>query len=331
MRAIPGGTVKPNLDHCTGVRPAKARSVTGLLGYVAAIAMAFPAATLAAQEQAWPVRLKQDMVRLGLIEWRLRTAAGNACATLAADPGMTIDDRRAYDRKDWPLLARSVGLREDPVVTGLVAGGPAARAGLLPGDAILSVGGQHVATIIERRKAGALVAEALVEEIAASDSTQSVAMSVRRNGETLQFQIQPARHCAARLVLVTNGGVDAHSDSHNVAISTGLMAFARSDDEIALAAAHEMAHIMLHHRKGGGIAARRRMEDAADSLGLRLMRCAGYDGEKALGLFQRLGAGDWLGFLRAPTHRSFGKRVARLRTELTGAACPVELPDGHAG
>ena len=73
------------------------------------------------------------------------------------------------------------------------------------------------------------------------------------------------------------------------------------------------------------------MEDDADSLGLKLMRCAGYDGEKALGLFQRLGSGDWLGFLRAPTHRSFAKRVARLRSELAGAACPVELPDGHAG
>ena len=242
-----------------------------------------------------------------------------------------IDDRRAYDRKDWPLLANTLGLRDDPVVTGVIAGGPAARAGLRAGDEILSVGGQSVAAIIERRKAGPLVAEALIEEIADTGGPAPIAMAVRRNGETLQFRIQPARHCAARLVLITDRGVDAHSDSHNVAISTGLIAFARSDDEIALAAGHEMAHIMLHHRKGGGIAARRKMEDDADSLGLRLMRCAGFDGEKALGLFQRLGSGDWFGFLRAPTHRSFTKRVARLRAELAGAACPVELPDGHAG
>lgn len=317
------------------IRDRKRRAATMLLGAVAMLALSSPVSTMAApgqdQPQAWPVRLKQDMVRLGLIEWRLRTAAGNACPTLAADAGLIIDDRRAYDRKDWPLLAKTIGLQDDPQVIGLVGGGPAARAGLREGDAILAVGGQSVTSIVDRRKAGALVAEALVEEIAASDPGQPVAVSVRRDGAMLQFRIQPAMNCAARLVLVTNGSVDAHSDSRNVAISTGLIAFARNDDEIALAAGHEMAHIMLHHRKGGGIAARRRMEDDADSLGLRLMRCAGYDGEKALDLFRRLGSGDWLGFLRAPTHRSFGKRVARLKTELAGAACPVELPDGHAG
>lgn len=294
-----------------------------------------PAATIAAQgpekAQAWPARLKQDMVRLGMIEWRLRSAAASSCSLLAADVGLIIDDRRAYDRKDWPLLSRTIGLQDDPLVIGVVGAGPAARAGMREGDEILSIGGQSVAAIIERRKAGLLVAESLVEEIAGFDPGQPMAFSVRRNGETMQFPVQSLRHCAARLVLVTNGAVDAHSDSRNVAISTGLIAFARSDDEIALAAGHEMAHIMLHHRKGGGISARRKMEDDADSLGLRLMRCAGYDGEKSLALFQRLGSGDWLGFLRAPTHRSFAKRVARLRAELAGAACPVELPEGHLG
>lgn len=332
-------------DSAARKRLANPRAKNALFAAVAVLALSSPAAsspaasspaaTIAAQgpekAQAWPARLKQDMVRLGMIEWRLRSAAASSCSLLAADVGLIIDDRRAYDRKDWPLLSRTIGLQDDPLVIGVVGAGPAARAGMREGDAILAVGGQSVTAIVERRKAGALVAEALVEEIAASDPAQPAALSVRRNGEMLQVRIQPARHCAARLVLVTNGSVDAHSDSRNVAISTGLIAFARNDDEIALAAGHEMAHIMLHHRKGGGISARRRMEDDADSLGLRLMRCAGYDGEKALDLFRRLGSGDWLGFLRAPTHRSFGKRVARLKTELAGVACPVELPAGHAG
>lgn len=293
----------------------------------AMVAVPFPAARLAAQNQAWPVRLKQDMVRLGSIEWRLRRAAENSCESVAADIGITIDDRRAYDRKDWPLLATSIGLLEDPVVTSVVADGPAARAGLRAGDAIVAVGGQSVATIIERRKAGPLVAEALIAEIAGASGGASAAvpLAVRRKAETLQYRVQPVRHCAARLVLVTDRSVDAHSDAQNVAISTGLMAFARSDDEIALAAGHELAHIILKHRKGGGISARRLMEDDADSLGLRLMHCAGYDARRGLGLFLRLGKNDWLGFLRAPTHRSFAKRVARLQAELPDLSCPVSF------
>lgn len=311
------------------------RALAGLMAFVVALAMISPA-TIAAESshvaaQEWPVPLKKDMVRLGLVEWRLRGAALNTCAALAADAGLTIDDRRAYDRKDWPLLARTIGLREDPVVTSVIAGGPASRGGLREGDEILSINGQSVGAIVERRKAGVLVAEALIEEIAASEPDHPITIAVRRARATQQIRVQPVWHCAARLVLVTDGGVDAHSDSRNVAISAGLITFARNDDEIALAAGHELAHIILRHRKGGGISARRQMEDDADSLGLRLMHCAGYDAGNGLGLFQRLGKGDWLGFLRAPTHRSFAKRVVRLKAELPGLTCPASIEMQHRG
>ncbi|MGV3512581.1 MAG: M48 family metalloprotease [Novosphingobium sp.] len=303
------------------------RRVRKLLSCAAAIVMTVVpcyGVGLAAPDQAWPLRLREDMVRLAAIEWQLRSAAADSCPAHAADTGLVIDDRRAYGRNDWPLLAKTLGLQDDPVVIGVVAGGPADRAGLREGDAILSIGGKTVATIVERRRAGPLVAEALIEEIAESGTDASpLAIAVRRKGETLQYRVKPARHCSARLVLVTQRGVDAHSDSRNVAISTGLIAFARNDDEIALAAGHELAHIILRHRKGGAISARRLMEDDADSLGLRLMHCAGYDAARSFGLFQRLGKGDWLGFLRAPTHRSFAKRVARLQSELPGLSCPV--------
>lgn len=305
---------------------ARLRKRLGGAAVLAGFLLAFESGSLAAEDQPWPIRLRQDMVRLGKIEWRLRSAAGQSCPALSADIGVTVDDRRAYDQSNWPLLAKTLGLQEDPLVTGVVAGGPSGRAGLKEGDAILSIGGKSVATIIERRKAGPLVAEAIIEEIAEIGTNASrVDLAVRRKGEALHYQVRPARHCSARLVLVTQRGVDAHSDSRNVAISTGLIAFARSDDEIAFAAGHELAHIILGHRKGGTILARRRMEDDADSLGLRLMHCAGYDAAGGLGLFKRLGKGDWLGFLRAPTHRSFTKRVARLQTELPKLSCPADF------
>lgn len=297
--------------------------------YPLALLLALGGTAQAATDLAWPVRLRQDMARIAQQEWQLRQAAGALCPTSARDSGMLFDDRRAYADSDWPLLARTLGMGARPVIAAIATDGPADRAGLQLGDEVVAIAGQPVEAIATRRKAGALVGEALLDEIAETPGDEPIAFDVLRAGKLQHLQVRPVRHCAARLVLVTDRGVDAHSDARNVAISTGLVTFARSDDEIALAAGHELAHIILRHRKGGGISARRSMEDDADSLGLRLMHCAGYDPAKGLGLFQRLGKGDWLGFLRAPTHRSFAKRVARLQAEVPDLACPVSVGSLH--
>jgi hypothetical protein len=307
------------------------RSAIVALLVATAAAMPLPRPAVAAQATAdWPVRMRHDIALLGRIEWRLREAGGQACSTKGADIGVSIDDRRAYDRRDWPLLERSVGLRDTPMLVDVAPDSPAARAGLHVGDEILAVNGENVDAIVHRRTAGALVADVLLEEIAAADADALLRLSIRRDGRAMDVAVLPVRHCAARLVLVTDRGVDAHSDARNVAISSGLLALASNDDEIALAAGHELAHIILGHRKGGGISARRRMEDDADSLGLRLMHCAGYDPVRGLGLFRQLGKGDWLGFLRAPTHRSFAKRVVRLEAEVPALSCPVGVIAGHS-
>ncbi len=286
-------------------------------------ALVIPAA---AQDVPWTVRLRQDMARVQQVEWRLRQAADGLCRQNAADIGVAIDDRRAYAKKDWPLLAQTLGMGEWPVVVSVAHDGPAARSGLLPGDEIVAIAGVPVELIVARRNPGPLVAEAMLEEIAAAAPDQPIAVSVRRGGVgggvATDILITPVRHCAARLVLETDSSIDAHSDTRNVSVSTGLVTLAQNDDELAMAAAHELAHIIHGDRKGSGIGKRRRMEDAADSLGLQLLHCARYDAARGAMLFDRLKARDWLGFLRAPTHRSFGKRLDRLNREIPLLTCP---------
>lgn len=270
----------------------------------------------------WPLRLRADLARVAALEWRLRDAAGNSCPARIFDAGLAIDDRRAYARRDWPLLQSTVGLGELPVVVGVATGGPAERAGLRPGDELVSISSEPVDAIIARRGASALAADALLDEIGAAEAGEDLTVDVRRGGVSMKLSLHPVQHCATRLVLFTDRGVDAHSDTRNVAISTGMLAFARTDDELALAAGHEFAHVINGDRRGGGITKRRNMEDAADEHGLRLMGCAGYDRARGLTLFERLGANDWLGFLRAPTHRSWKDRIARLRAMPATGPCP---------
>lgn len=272
---------------------------------------------------AWPLLLRSDLARLGRVEWRLRAAAGNACPRTASDAGLVFDDRRAYGRRDWPLLATTLGMGQFPVIAAVAPDSPAQVAGLHEGDEILGIGGWPVAEIIARRKATALVADALLDEIASAEAGRDLAVEVRRGGQALSLVVRPVAHCAARLVLFTDRSIEAHSDDRNVAISSGMLAFARSDDELALAAGHELAHVIHGDRRGSGIATRRQMEDGADELGFRLVTCAGYDRIRALSLFERLRAKDWLGFLRAPTHRSWSDRVGRLRAMTGEGVCPI--------
>lgn len=284
------------------------------------------AAAAQGAELPWPVRLRQDLDRIAQIEWRLRSAAGNACPANSADIGIVFDDRRAYDKRDWPLIDRVLGMRERTVVAAVAVGGPAELAGFMAGDEIEMIGGETVPDISARRNAGQLVADALIDEIAAYPQGASIEFVIWRDDAMLTLRVRPVTHCAARIVLVAKRGIDAYSDQRNAALTTGLVTFARNDDELAMAAGHELAHIINGDRRGAGISRRRAMEDAADDLGLRLLRCAGFDPGQALLLFHRLGKRDWLGFLNAPTHRSYGKRVERLQAQVSVAPAALQCP-----
>lgn len=301
-----------------------ARAGAAFVAFAVAVTAPLPLWRLSAHAAAeWPMRVRQDIVRLAEIEWRLRDAGTAVCGAIKSDLGIAIDDRRAYDQRYWPLLATTIGLREFPVVVGVVPNTPASRVGLREGDELLAIDDASTNAIIQRHDGKTPAADAIIDAIASTPLRASLKLKIRRNGNVFTFAVTPISHCAARLVLITDDNVEAHSDDRNVAISSGLIAMARNDDEIALAAGHELAHIILQHQKGSGINTRRRMEDEADLLGLRLMNCAGYTPSRGFELFRRLGKKEWLGFLRAPTHRSFAKRVYRLESEVPKLACPV--------
>lgn len=305
-------------------RPDRFRLSAFAIPLVAALIGALQAPAFAnAPDDIWPALLRRDLARAGLVEWHLRGAAGAACPRQTADIGIVFDDRRAYQKRDWPLLKSKLGIGEHPVVIGVAPGSPADLGGVQAGDEVFAIGGTPVETIISRRNAGALVADALLEEIGQSPANAALAIDLRRNGALLRVTVMPVAHCAVRLVLFTDRKIEAHSDTRNVAISTGMLAFARTDDELALAAGHEFAHVINGDRRGAPVKVRRMMEDAADALGMHLMECAGYQRGAAITLFERLEKRDWLGFLRAQTHRSWKARTDSLRALPSPLVCPV--------
>lgn len=270
----------------------------------------------AAQDLQWPVRLRLDIERVAQIEWRLREAAGARCPGTIADIGASFDDRAAYPASDGDLLRQTVGLGIDPVVAAVVVDGPAWRAGVRAGDAVLSLNGESARKIVDSRQVGEPAQDALLIVISTQPDDRPVSLGLSRNGTTQEVKVSPARHCNIRVVLETDRSVDAHSDSRNVAVSTGLVTLASNDDELALAVAHEFGHVINGHRKTSSLTQRRAMEDVADIAGAQLATEAGYDLTRGVNLFHKLARRDILPFLRAPTHRSYAARIKRIQETL---------------
>ena len=83
-----------------------------------------------------------------------------------------------------PELAQTFGVPSERgvIITGVLGGGPAAQAGIRPGDVITAVGGQPVRTVSE-----------LLTRISALPPGQAVAFAVQRRSDSVQVSVTPAQ------------------------------------------------------------------------------------------------------------------------------------------
>ena len=83
-----------------------------------------------------------------------------------------------------PELAETFGLQqtEGVIVTGVLQGGPAAKAGLKPGDVIARVAGQEVGNVSE-----------LLTRIAALPPGQNARIDIVRRNQAMSLEVVPAQ------------------------------------------------------------------------------------------------------------------------------------------
>jgi predicted Zn-dependent protease len=170
-----------------------------------------------------------------------------------------------------------------------------------------------------------LLADEIEKRIAAAPGGERFGLLIRRKGIEHRLAVQPAMLCAARYVLKTEADKIAYTDGEEIAIPVGLIRFSANDDELALIAGHELAHIVARHGKPRNLAERRRMEDQADALGAALAHCAGYDIGLALHFWERSDRQQATRWLRKSTHRPAADRAARLEDLRSSLTCPVRL------
>jgi hypothetical protein len=224
--------------------------------------------------------------------------------------GFTAKNRYSYPGEFNEAAHVAFGMGERLQVTGILAGSGAAKAGLRVGDGLVSTSGKALPT----GPTALASAGAVFGPIIATKS--SLPLTVDRNGDLRDVNVPVTRACAFGIELGNVDSINAYADGNRILVTRGLIAFTRSDNELAFVVAKSMAHNMLGHAAmqrnaatigdiidslgsvhpdtsmligSGGIKAMPvELDTSADRLSLYLLARAGYDISDAATFWKRL-------------------------------------------
>ena len=321
-------------------RLALAASLSLLLAAHAAFGQSVPAPT-------GQSTLRQADLRVGAVAYRIALAGRPLCSQPHPLTGLLFHHLGEYEPADRITMIQRHGLDRGPGILTVLADTPAARAGLIAGDVILTVNGKAfpsatgIAAIEKndpRRKAMEAVEFQLEDQLRSGPAR----LRLLRAGREVEARLDSVQGCLGRVRLARSGQTNAFANGRYVVMTTSMLDFLRNDDELAVVIGHEMSHNILRHpnildeqgvpKSGIGRAfgknAKRvwRTEAEADRFGIRLMAAAGYDVQAAIPFWRRyLGKYDFFPQIFR-THPSLSARERITREAIAALSGPAPPP-----
>lgn len=291
--------------------------------------------------------LRQDDLRVGAAAYRIALAGRTLCSQAFPLTGLLFHHLAEYEPADRATMVERYGLDRGPGILTVLGGSPAASAGLVAGDVLLTVNGAafpsgaEIAAEPDRDKWRKRV-EASEGQLEDQLRRGPVDLRLLREGREISLRLDSVPGCPGRVRLARSRQVNAFANGRTVVMTTAMLAFLRGDDELAVVLGHEMSHNILRHatlldeqgvpKRGIGRAFGKngkrvwRTEEEADRLGIRLMAAAGYDVNAAIPFWRRyLGRYDWMPQLFR-THPSLGARERITREAIAALAGPAPPP-----
>lgn len=304
----------------------------GVLLAALGIGCAVPAAATTRAPHGAFEKLRTQDLRVATVAYRLAIANKKLCRdTLTPQPGLILHSLEQYGPADRAEAARSFGLGPHITVMAVVEGSPAAMAGLVADDQLVSVNGRDLSVGAAPLQAPTRASVDRAEHIIVEELKKGpivLRVSNARNDRDVRFRADVG--CPTNVELVPGDDVNAWADGDRVVVSTGMLKRSRTDDDLALVIAHELAHNLLHHRQRLGsarslflaseavAAMMRETEEEADRLAVMLVAAAGYDLGGAESFLSGL-MGLTPSALLASTHPTLDRRLALLRAEIAAA------------
>ena len=210
--------------------------------------------------------------------------------------------------------ARVYGMDDTLQIIEVVPESPADLAELKPGDKLVSLDGHPFP---KGRKAIAKIPRFFKQCLAAG---QPSVISVLRDGEEMNLTVTPVNVSDFYVyILHTEEDFNAFADGKSIFLTSGILRFAQSDDELALIVGHELAHNVMTHMRtktanyllgtildiaaaAGGVdtqnafgkiasqAHSKKFEQEADYVGLYIMARAGIEIQESADFWRRFAA-----------------------------------------
>lgn len=155
--------------------------------------------------------------------------------------GFTAKNRYSYPAELAPAVESALKLDDRLRVMQVLDGSGAMRAGIRPGDILQSVQEQPLPRGLQAENEAARMLLPMLK------NTSDIAISVLRGERPIRLTIPLTAACAFSMEIGHASQVNAYADGRRIMITTGLLDFLASDEELAVILAREIAHNVLQH------------------------------------------------------------------------------------
>lgn len=249
--------------------------------------------------------------------------------------GILTHSKSTLPKEYEDVISALYGVGEYPTVVLMADKSPASKVMQL-GDMITHINGEA----LKPGKAGHQKMNDILDEMQGGEAME---MTVIRDGVAGAVTVKTDQACDYQVLLANGDSVNAYADGNNVFITTGMMRFVESNEELALVIGHELAHNSRGHMDAkrsnaiiGGLlgavvtvatgvdvtslgsniassAHSQAFEYEADYVGMYHTARAGYNIDNAPALWRRMGASNPSAIhLAGTTHPSTAKRFLAL-------------------
>lgn len=251
---------------------------------------------------------KGYLERLANVAQPILTENSAFCPRTRPYYGVVTHSEDSYSKHILPEVQSELGLTETPIIIHIVPQSPAAKAGVKIGDIILDWTGKPIPAVTLRKLD--------------VESHGRKKITVKRGEDTHELTIETIPACDYAVGIRNSDAVNAYATGRSIAVTTGMMDFTKTDEELAAIIGHELAHNTLGHIRKittnyilslGGTRYTRSFESEADYVGLYYAARAGYDIENVEDIWRRIGARHSRNIGRAKTHPTTPDRYLRLK------------------
>ncbi len=173
------------------------------------------------------------MSRVDRVSFPLLTRNLNVCESYNFLSGMLILDRSEVYSIYREAAKVIMGIDDKPRIVSVRAGSPAAKAGLQVGDIVLAVQNDKVSSASSANRK--------------LRNTRIPKVQVERAGQALEVELSQDRACDYPVIIWEEPTINAYATGSKILVTSGMIKFCKTDDELALVLGHEMAHNHMSH------------------------------------------------------------------------------------